>query len=105
MTAQPPIQFGTVAQDPAPDRRVVCLQAALAEQFLDIAERERALKVPARGAQNQLGFRLSPLKDRRSDCLLHHLFRLPAAADRSCNTTAHSHHERTHRGRGNRILQ
>ena len=40
MTAQPLLQFGPVALDPAPDRRVVYLQAALAEQFFDIAERE-----------------------------------------------------------------
>ena len=36
--------------------------------------------VPAHGAKNQLGFRLSPLEDRRADCLFHDLFRLPAAA-------------------------
>ena len=40
MTAQPLLQFGTVALDPAPDGRVVCLQAALAERLFDIAERE-----------------------------------------------------------------
>ena len=38
-------------------------------------------------AKNQLGLGLSPLKDRRSDCLLHDLFRLPAAVDQSCNIT------------------
>ena len=58
MTAQPPLQFGTVALDSAPDGRVVRLQAALAEQFFDIAERERVPKVPAHGAQNQLGLGL-----------------------------------------------
>ena len=87
MTAQPLLQFGTVVLDPAPDGRVVCFQAALAEQFFDIAERERIPKVPAHGAQNQRGFGLSPLEDRRSDCLLHDLFRLPAAVGQSCNTT------------------
>ena len=87
MTAQPLLQFGTVALDPAPDCRVVRFQAALAEQLFDIAERERIPKVPAHGAQNQLGLGLSPLKDRRSDCLLHDLFRLPAAVGQSCNTT------------------
>ena len=40
MTAQPLLQFGTVALDPAPDCRVVRLQAPLAEQLFDIAERE-----------------------------------------------------------------
>ena len=78
MTAQPLLQFGTVALDPAPDGRVVRFQAALAEQFFDIAERERVPKVPAHGAHNQLGLGLSPLEDRRSDCLLHDRFRLPA---------------------------
>ena len=76
MTAQPLLQFGTVALDPAPDCRVVRFQAALAEQLFDITERERIPKVPAHGAQNQLGLGLSPLKDRRSDCLLHDLFRV-----------------------------
>ena len=55
MTAQPLLQFGTVALDPAPDCRVVRFQAALAEQIFDIAERERIPQVPAHGAQNQLG--------------------------------------------------
>ena len=87
MTAQPLLQFGTVALDPAPDGRVVRFQAALAEQLFDIAERERIPKIPAHGAQNQLGLGLSPLEDRRSDCLLHDLFRLPAAVGQSCNTT------------------
>ena len=87
MTAQPFLQFGTVALDPVPNCRVVHFQAALAEQLFDIAERERIPKVPAHGAQNQLGLGLSPLKDRRSDCLLHDLFRLPAAVGQSCNTT------------------
>ena len=59
---------------------MVRLQAALGEQLFDIAERERVPKVSAYGAKNQLGLRLSPLEDRRSDCLLHDLFRLPAAA-------------------------
>ena len=49
--------------------------------------RERVPKVPAHGAHNQLGLGLSPLEDRRSDCLLHDLFRLPAAVGHSCNTT------------------
>ena len=80
MTAQPLFQFGTVALAPAPDCRVVRLQAALGEQLFDIAERARVPKGPACGAKNQRGLRLSPLEDRRSDCLLHDLFRLPAAA-------------------------
>ncbi len=36
----------------------------------------------------QLGLGLSPLENRRSDCLFHDLFRLPAAVRQSCNTTA-----------------
>ncbi len=78
--AQPLLQFGTVALDPAPDCRVVRLQAALAEQLFGIAERERVPKGPAHGAKNQLRLRLPPLEDRRPDCLLHDLFRFPAAA-------------------------
>ena len=65
MTAQPLLEFRTVALDPTPDCRVVRLQAAFAEQFFDIAERERVPQVPAHGAKNQLGFGLSPLEDRR----------------------------------------
>ena len=102
MMAQPFLQFGTVALDPVPNCRVVHFQAALAEQFCDIAERERVPKVPAHGAQNQCGLRLPPLEDRRSDCLLHHLFRLPVAAGHSCNTTvltavAHAYLQRERR--------
>ena len=48
----------------------------------------RGTNVPAHGAQNQPGLRLSPLEHRQSDCLLHDLFRLPVAIDHSCNTTA-----------------
>ena len=40
MTAQPLLQFGTVALDPEPDCRVVRLQATLAEQLFGIAQRE-----------------------------------------------------------------
>ena len=86
-SCRPLFQFGTVALDPAPDCRVVRFQAALAEQLFDIAQRERVPKVPAHGAKNQLRLRLSPLGDRRSDCLLHDLFRLPATVGQSCNTT------------------
>jgi hypothetical protein len=50
MTAQPLFQFGTVALDPASDCRVVRFQAALGEQFFDIAERERVPKIPTHGA-------------------------------------------------------
>ena len=84
MTAQPLLQFGTVVLGPAPDCRVVRFQVGLAEQLFDIAERERVPTVPAYGAKNQLGLHVSPLEDRRSHCLLHHLFRLAVAAGRSC---------------------
>ena len=87
MTAQPLLQLGTVVLDPAPDGRVVRFQAALAELLFAIAERERVPQVPAHSAQNQLGLGLSPREDRRSNGLLHHLFRLPVAAGRSCHTT------------------
>ena len=87
MTAQPLLQFRSIALDPAPDCRVVRLHAAFAEQLFDIAERERVPQVPAHGAKDQLGLGLPPLEDRRSDCLFHDLFRLPAAVRQSCNTT------------------
>ena len=50
MTAQPLLQFGAVALDPAPDAAVVGLQTTLAEQLFDIAERERLPEIPAYGA-------------------------------------------------------
>ena len=85
MTTQPLLQFRTIALDPAPDCRVVRFQAALAEQIFDITERARVPQLPAHGAKNQFGLGLSPLEDRRSDCLLHDLFRLSAAVGQSCN--------------------
>jgi hypothetical protein len=63
---------------PTPDRRLIRLQTALDEQLFDIAERERVAKIPANGTNNQLRCRLPPLEDRRSGCVLHGLFRLPA---------------------------
>ena len=84
MTAQPRLQCRTVALDPAPDCRGVRLLAALAEQFFDIAQRDRVLQVAAHSAKNQLGLGLSPLEDRRADCLFHDRFRLPAAIGQSC---------------------
>ena len=90
MTAQPRLQFRTVALDPTPDCRGVRLQAAFAQQLFDIAERGRVPQLPAHGAKNQLGLGLSPLEDRRSDCLFHDRFRLPAAVGQSCNTTTES---------------
>ena len=87
MTAQPLLQLGTGVLDPAPDGRVVRFQTALAEPLFAIAERERVPQGPAHSAQNQLGLGLSPRDDRRANGLLHHLFRLPAAAGRSCHTT------------------
>ncbi len=78
MTTQPLFQFGTVTLHPTPDGRVIRLQTALGEQLLDVAQRERAPKIPAHGAQNQLWCRLPPLEDCRSGWVLHGLFSLPA---------------------------
>ena len=36
---------------------------------------------------NDIEYRLPALEDRRSDCLLHDLFRLPAGGVQRCNTT------------------
>src|SRR6266852_5551712 len=77
MAAQPLFQFGTVALNPAPDRRMVGFQTALGEQFFDIAERERMPKIPADCAENEFGRRLPPLEDRRSRYIAHDLFSLP----------------------------
>ena len=99
-SCRPLFQFGTVALDPAPDCRVVRFQDALAEQLFDIAQRERVPKGPAHGAKNQLGLRLPPLEDRRSDGLLHDLFRLPAVVGQSCNTSDEGYSVRAQRMRG-----
>ena len=48
--------------------------------------RHRGTGAPAHGAKNPLGLALSPLKDRRADCLFHDLFSLQAAAGHNCNT-------------------
>ncbi len=78
MTPQPLFQFGAVTSHPTLDRRVIRLQAALGEQFFDIAQRQQVAKIPAHGAKNQLRRRLPPLEDCRSGCVLHVLFSLPA---------------------------
>ena len=83
---QPLLHCRTVALDPAPDCRGVCLQAALAEQLFDIAEREQVPQLPAHGAKNQFGLGLSPLEDRGSDCLFHDLFSFPVAVGQSFST-------------------
>src|SRR5215831_6434530 len=82
----PPLPDGVISSQ-LPDRSVVGLQAAFIEQLFDIAERERIPKIPAHRANNQFRSRLSPLEDRRSGCFSHALFRLPAAARHSCNTS------------------
>src|SRR5215472_4882300 len=62
MTAQSLCQCGTVTLHPTPDGRVIRLQTALSEQLFDIAQRERAPKIPAHGTKNQLWCRLRHLK-------------------------------------------
>ena len=99
MTAQPRLQFRTVALDPTPDCRGVRLQAAFAQQLFDIAERERVPQLPAHGAKNQLGLGLSPLEDRRPDCLFHDRFRLLGADGQSCDPTLRLYHS-SHRPGG-----
>jgi hypothetical protein len=84
MTEQPLFQFGSVALNPTPDRRVIRAQTALGEQLFDIAQRERVPKLPAHGTKNQLRCRLPPPEDCRSGCVLHGFFRLPAHTCQSC---------------------
>src|SRR5215467_6616725 len=79
----------TVAS-PATQLMVIGRQAAFIEQLFDIAERERAPKIPAHRANNQFRSRLSPLEDRRSGCSSHALSTLPTAARDSCNTSPNS---------------
>jgi hypothetical protein len=78
LTAQPLFQFRALTLNPTPDRRVIRRQTALGEQLFDIAQRQRAAKIPTHGTQNQLWRRLPPLEDCRSGCVLHGRFSLPA---------------------------
>jgi hypothetical protein len=45
MPAQPLFQFGAVASNPTPERRVIRRQTALGQQLLNIAERQRVPKI------------------------------------------------------------
>src|SRR5271157_5736375 len=100
MTAQPLFQFGTITLNPAPDRRVIGLQTALGEQLFNIAERQRVPKIPTHGTKNQLRRRLPPLEDCRSGCVLHDLFRLPAAP---AKVATHSSREPCEEGRAHNL--
>ena len=59
------VQFRAVALNPAPNGGMVRFQAALNQQFLDIAERERTPQIPTDRTQNEYGLGLPPLEDRR----------------------------------------
>ena len=61
MAAQPLVRFWTVALNPTPDGGVAGLQAALHQQFLDIAQGKRIPQVPTNRPQDELGFGLPPL--------------------------------------------
>jgi hypothetical protein len=71
---------------------MVSLQTTFLKQFFDIAQGKRVAKIPADRTKNQLRFGLPPLEDRRPGC---HwvLFKLPAAAYGSCNTTVNCVHD------------
>ena len=84
-TARLRLQFGTVALDPAPEGRVVRLQAARAEPRGGLAERKCGLQISAHGAQNQLRIAVSTLEDRRPACQCHDC-QQPAAIRHRCNT-------------------
>src|SRR5689334_21736471 len=86
MASHPLLQFRTIALYPPPHSRMVSLQTTFLKQFFDIAQGKRVAKIPADRTKNQLRFGLPPLEDRRPGC---HwvLFKLPAAAYGSCNTT------------------
>src|SRR5688572_6387539 len=45
-----------------PDGGVVDLDAALSKEFLDFPAREAVAEIPTNGANNDLGFKLSPLE-------------------------------------------
>src|SRR6188472_835218 len=86
MASHPLLQFRTIALYPPPYSRMVSLQTTFLKQFFDIAQGKRVAKIPADRTKNQLRLGVPPLEDRRPGC---HgvLFKLPAAAYGSCNTT------------------
>jgi hypothetical protein len=59
--------------NPSPDRRIVDLQAAFDQQFLDITIGKGISKIPARGTENDLWCKVPPLEDRRSVRVSHDL--------------------------------
>src|SRR5712692_8343980 len=66
---------------PAPNGGVVDLQAAFLQKPFHIPKRQGVPKVPAHRAENQDGFGLPPLEDRRSGCH----FRVPSGYQPSCS--------------------
>ena len=86
MTAQPLLHLGTVALNPA-SARLSCGPPPGRVRRAVLRHRGTKASTEGTSAQNQLGLGLSPLEDRRSDCLFHDRFRLPAAVGQRCNTT------------------
>src|SRR5437762_14077841 len=87
MPPQPLLQFGTVTLQPAPNGGVVDRQAAFLQKLFHIPKRQGVPKVPAHRAENQDGFGLPPLEDRRSGC---HFRALPASRSSTPEKWHHS---------------
>src|SRR5450755_3443518 len=51
---------------PAPDRRVIDIEAALLQELLNIAQRQGVAKIPPNRTKDETGFGLPPLEDRGS---------------------------------------
>jgi hypothetical protein len=66
---------------------VVDLQAAFLQKLFHIPKRQGVPKVPAHRAENQDGFGLPPLEDRRSGCHFRSLQATSPATPGSCNTS------------------
>jgi hypothetical protein len=66
MPSQSLLQLRAVILHPAPDRGVVDMETALLQQFLNIAQRKRIVKIPPDSTKYEAGFGLPPFEDRGS---------------------------------------
>ena len=66
MPSQSLLQLRSVILHPAPDRRVIDIEAALLQQLLNIAQRQGVAKIPPNRTKDETVFGLPPLEDRGS---------------------------------------
>ena len=59
-----PTQFRSIILDPAPNRNVIYMHIPLGHDLLEIAQAQRISQIPANAQDDDLGFKMSPLKQR-----------------------------------------